>query len=299
MARFDWIRFDPDGTGGGGDATSSSTTSTARALGAAWTVVRQDQSLRRERRHAADPGGARRHLRRHATTPRTSSLRDRLRRAVGGDREAQLRGHRPVPPGRASWSTATTRTSRSSAASPTPPAGDEKFEFIYEVNAVAAQRGRRLDGQPRRRLPERLLGPADVRRDERHRPLLDRRHHVDPGRARRRRCRRTRKLGLFAFSNDGTGNPSRRSTRSRSPVRAPAAVAAVRPARAATTSSTAPRLDKDRWNAIVRDNPAEYSVAARQARRSRRSPATSTRATRTRRRTTSSCSRRTTPALTG
>ena len=61
--------------------------------------------------------------------------------------------------------------------------GDEKFEFILRERREPAQRGGRLDRQPAGRLPEGLLGPAGLRRHERDRRVLDRRRHVDHRRA--------------------------------------------------------------------------------------------------------------------
>ena len=135
MARFDWIRFDPDGTGGGGtngvvDEFDGTT------LGAAWERDPRRPERGRQRRHAADPGPAGRHL----PDPQRRQEPDRPRRAdaVPGRRPRSSTSRAPPSTTRpGSWSTATTTTSRSSAASRTRAAGDEKFEFIYENNAVA------------------------------------------------------------------------------------------------------------------------------------------------------------------
>ena len=62
-------------------------------------------------------------------------------------------------------------------------AGDEKFEFINENTGRRATRRPDSTANLAGGVPEGLLAPADVRRDERHRPVLDRRHRVDPGRA--------------------------------------------------------------------------------------------------------------------
>ena len=70
MARFDWIRFDPDGSGGGGDETRRRLRrhDARRGLG---RVIRGDQSVGRQRRHAARSRRSRATSTRPATTPRT------------------------------------------------------------------------------------------------------------------------------------------------------------------------------------------------------------------------------------
>ena len=122
---------------------------------------------------------------------------------------------------------------------PHRPAGDEKFEFIYENDGTPRNDAARLDRQPAGGLPERLLGP-DRRPTGPTSPAqysIDGTDWTPVGRP--APLPADAKIGLFAFSNDGRRAPDRRrSTRSRSRVTGSAA-AAARPARAATTSSTA------------------------------------------------------------
>ena len=65
------------------------------------------------------------------------------------------------------------------------------------------------------------------------------------------------KIGLFAFSNEGVGDPIAGSSRSSSRARTAAADPAG-PSR--DDQFDGGSLDKTRWNAIVRDTPAEYAV---------------------------------------
>ena len=141
-------------------------------------------------------------------------------------------------------------------------AGDEKFEFINEINAVAAQRGGGLDRQHPGGLPGRLLRPADVRRDQRGRPLLDRRDHLDPGRAPggdpgRRQDRPVRLLqrrrrqpgrGLRPLHAHGRGHAAE-------------AAAVRRPARATTTSSTTRRWTRRAGTRSSATRPPQYNLA--------------------------------------
>ena len=198
VARFDWIRFDPDGTGGGdrGHRRRVRRHHAGRRL----DPRPRGPERRRQRWHAADPGPARRHLPDPQRRQEPHRAR-RARRGLGGGDEAQLQGLRPVPPGR--------------------DHGLRRRCELHEVRADRDQRGRldlrgevrvhqrgqqrrperggRLDRQPGGRLPERLLAEADVGRDERHGLVLDGRHGVDAGRpcgraARRRQDRAVRVL---------------------------------------------------------------------------------------------------------
>ena len=67
---------------------------------------------------------------------------------------------------------------------------------------------------------------------------------------------------MFAFSNDGTGNPV--AAFDSFTLTGDNVGGGIGRARASTTSSTGAALDKTRWNAIVRDNPAAYAVVRRQ-----------------------------------
>jgi hypothetical protein len=68
--------------------------------------------------------------------------------------------------------------------------------------------------------------------------------------------------GLFAFSNDGTGNPVAPSTRSRS---RPGGVGGGGPSGPSRDDEfDGSSLDKSRWNAIVREDAAAYAVSGGQ-----------------------------------
>ena len=126
VARFDWIRFNPDASGGGGGGGGgdelSPTSSTAPTLGGGWDVVRRDQQL-------TVSGGALNipaqtgDLYGGATTPATWSCATRRRRPGTATAKINFQGIAAVPAGRHASCTATTTTSRSSAASPTRRGG--------------------------------------------------------------------------------------------------------------------------------------------------------------------------------
>ena len=132
-------------------------------------------------------------------------------------------------------------------------AGDEKFEFINEVNAVARNEAADSTAQPGRGVPRRLLAPPDVRRDQRRRPLLDRRLQLDrrraPGRAageredrpvrvlQRRRRQPDRRVRLVHAHDARIGRRGRRRTPSGPSY---------------DDEFDGSSLDTDRWNAIVR-----------------------------------------------
>ena len=171
---------------------------------------------------------------------------------------------------------------------------EEKFEFIYENAGTPRNDAPDSTGQHPGGLPGRLLGPADVRRDERHRPLLDRRERLDPGRApgaaagerqdrplrlQQRRHRQPRgRVRLVHPHGRRVGGPSRPELRRRVRRHEPRHRSLER--------------DRPRHAGRVRGVPVASS-------RSPRRPATSTPATRPRRRTTSSSRTRRTRARTG
>ena len=100
-AFFDWIRFDPDGTGGGG-AGGRRRVRRQRAREPALGGRAPEPGPDGERRRAAHPGRARRHLRhrRHHQQRRQPGPSRRARGRLGGDNQGLLRGHGAVPPGR-------------------------------------------------------------------------------------------------------------------------------------------------------------------------------------------------------
>ena len=101
-----------------------------------WEVVRRDQTLTvgsaarcTSRPQQGDIYG-------DVNTAKNLVLRARADGRLDGDDQGRLRGHRPVPPGGHHPATPTTATSSSSAASRPAATGDEKFEFIQEVNGT-------------------------------------------------------------------------------------------------------------------------------------------------------------------
>ena len=138
------------------------------------------------------PAAAGRHLRRHQhrQEPR------RARRAHGrldGDHQGRLQGHRPVPPGGHHPAHRRRQLREVRPHRDRDGAGEEKFEFIQEINGTPRNDAADSTANVAGELPERLLPADGLRRDQRHRRVLDRRHDVDPGRAARRRSRRARR----------------------------------------------------------------------------------------------------------
>ena len=224
-----------------------------------------------------------------ATPPRTSSC---AMRPTGPGRRPRRSTSWATPSTtrRGCWSTATTPTTRSWAGSPTRARGRREVRVHLRDRGHASQRGCRFDRQPARGLPGRLLRPDHLRRYEHHRRLLDRRHHLGSGRASRAASGR-RQGGHVRLQQRG-GDVARGRVRElradeRHGRRAVAAISSTAPPwtpAAGTRSSTTTR------------RPTRFP-AARFG--SRPSPATSTPATRSRRRTTSSSSRPITRRPTG
>ena len=261
MARFDWIRFDPDGSGGGGSegiVDDFDGTDPRRRLGA---DPRRPGRGRRQR-HPADPGSAGRHL----PDPQRRQEPDRPRRAdrcLAGHHEDQLRGHRPVPPGR--------------------DHGLRQRRQLHEVRPHRAQRGRRREVRVHQRdqrgraqrsgrldrehpgdLPERLLAPADVRRDQRGRATTRPTGPRGPRSGVRRRCRRTPRSACSRSPTTAWATRSRPSTRftlTGDAVGGGGGGGGTPSGPSYDDQFDGATLDKTRWNAIVRDTPAEYQLA--------------------------------------
>ena len=147
MARFDWIRFDPDGTGGGGNERGRRVRGHDARRGLGAHPRRPERG--RQRRHAADPGAAGRPL----PDPQRRQEPDRPHRAerrLGGGGQAQLRGHRPVPPGR---DRALRRRRQLHEVRPHRAYDGRRREVRVHLREQrhGAQRSRRFDGQHRRR----------------------------------------------------------------------------------------------------------------------------------------------------
>ena len=140
-------------------------------------------------------------------------------------------------------------------------AGDEKFEFINEVNSVARNEAADSTGNI----------PADFPDDFWVRLTSDGTnvvgHYSTDGTTwtpvgRAAALPANAKIGLFAFSNDGTGNPVAAfdSFTLAGEGTGGGGGGPTGPSRDDQFDGSS--LDKTRWNAIVRDNPAAYSVAA-------------------------------------
>ena len=247
MARFDWIRFDPDGsTGGGGSGIVDDFDGTT--LDGAWERIRGDQAAvvsGGTLQIPAQPGDIYQEPQRRQEPHRAR----RARRSLGGDHEAQLQGLRPVPAGRASWCTATTQNFTKFGRIATNASGSaltEKFEFINEVAGVARNAARGLHGEPGGGLPGRLLAAlqsdgtnvtGQYSTDGGTNWITVGRPAALPGRTPRSACSPSPTTARATRSRPSTPSPSR-VTRS---AAAAVAAAARRRARATTTSSTATR----------------------------------------------------------
>ena len=258
MSHFDWIRFDPDqatGGGGGGGGTTVVDNFDGTSLGSAWEVVRQDQNL--------TVGGG------------TLNIPAQTGDLYGGRNDAKNLVLRDAPTG--PWQ-ATAKLSFNGSAQyhqagmivygddsnftkfgriAHTAEGAEKFEFIYE-NA----------GTPRNEAAdsEQTNLPADFPDGFYVRITSDGTNltgaYSRDGSAwtpvgRPAPLPANARLGMFAFSNDGAGNP----------------VAAFDSFTLTTGGGGTPAgpsrddqfdgssLDKTRWNAIVREDATAYSVS--------------------------------------
>ena len=199
------------------------------------------------------PAAAGRHLRR----PNTAKNLVAARRADGGldgDHEGRLRGQRPVPPGRHDPLHRRRQLREVRPHRDEPAAGVEKFEFIPETAGRRATT-RRTRPRTSRRLPEGLLPADGLRRDERDRRVLDRRHRLDPGRPRRAAAggREDRHVRVQQRGGDGSPVADFDWFRIESGRRR-------RAARAATTTSPAPRWTRRAGTRSCATNPAKYAV---------------------------------------
>ncbi|HET9736477.1 MAG TPA: ThuA domain-containing protein [Solirubrobacteraceae bacterium] len=259
MSHFDWIRFNPDeptgGGGGGGGGTTVTDNFDGTSLGSAWEVVRQDQNLTvgggtlNIPAQAGDLYGGRNDaknivLRGAPTGPWQATAKMRF------NGSAQYHQAGMIVYGDDSNFTKFGRIAHTAE-------GAEKFEFIYE-NA----------GTPRNEAAdsEQTNLPADFPDDFYVRIVSDGTNitgsYSRDGSAwtpvgRPAPLPANARLGMFAFSNDGTGDP----------------VAAFDSFTLTTGDGGTPTgpsrddqfdgssLDKSRWNAIVREDTTGYSVS--------------------------------------
>ena len=141
-----------------------------------------DPGRGRRQRHPADPGSPGRHL----PDPQRRSGPDRPRRARPVLGRPSRRSTSKAPPSTSrpgSWSTATTTTSSKFGRIAHSAAGDEKFEFINEVNAVARNEAADSTANIPATFPNDYWLRLTSDGTNVVGPLLDRRDHVDPGRA--------------------------------------------------------------------------------------------------------------------
>ncbi len=258
MARFDWIRFDPDGTGGGG-AEPLVDDFDGSALDPAWTVVRQDQSLLVNGgtlQIQAAPGDIYQ-TRNDAKNLVTRTAPDGpwvATAKLNFEGTAQYHQAGIMVYGDDANFTKFGRIAHTAA-------GDEKFEFINELSSVARNEPADSTGN----IPADFPDDFWVRLTSDGTSVVG--HYSTDGTTwtavgRAATLPADAKLGLFAFSNDGTGNPVA-AFDSFTLAGEDAGGGGGGPAGPSRDDQfDGPGLDKTRWNAIVRDNPAAYSVAA-------------------------------------
>jgi cytochrome c len=261
VASFDWIRFNPDGTGGGGGGQGIVDEFDGSQLGDDWDVVRQDQLL-------TVSGGALR-------------IPAQVGDIYQGTNTAKNLVMRPAPDG--AWQ-ATAKVNFKGVSQyhqagimvygddqnftkfgrlTTNAAGSafsEKFEFIYENDGVA--RNDAADSTPA--LPAGF--PADfwVRITSDGTSITG--HYSTDGSAwtpvgRPAPLPANPKIGMFAFSNAATGDPEAAFD---SFTLTGDEVGGGPSGPSFDDEFDGSSLDKDRWNAIVRDNPAAYELSGGQ-----------------------------------
>ncbi|HEX6023292.1 MAG TPA: ThuA domain-containing protein, partial [Solirubrobacter sp.] len=254
MARFDWIRFDPDSTGGTNNQIVDEFEGTE--LNAAWQRIRGDQSAivsGGTYQIPAQPGDiyGTRNDAKNLTVREAPSGPWTAVAKINFEGTAQYHQAGIMVYGDDDNFTKFGRLAHTAA-------GDEKFEFIYENNA-----------QPRNEAADSTANlPEDFPDDYYLRITSDGTnivgHYSTNGTdwtlvGRPAPLPANAKLGLFAFANDGTGNP----------IAAFDSFTLTTPGGGGGTPS-GPRyddefdsaeLDKNRWNAIVRDTPSEYSLS--------------------------------------
>jgi PKD repeat protein len=258
VAHFDWIRFNPDEPIGGGGGGSFVDDFNGSSLGAGWDVVRQDQNL------TVDGGS----LKIPAQTGdiyggRNDAKNLVMRTAPAGpwvatakvNFQGSMQYHQAgmLVYGDDSNFTKLGRLTTNTSGSPLA----EKFEFIYENGG--APRNDAADSTAN--LPAGF--PADywVRITSDGTNITgaystDGNSWTPVGRA--APLPANAKIGMFAFSNDGTGNPVA-AFDSFTLTGDNVGGGSAGPSR--DDEFTGAALDKTRWNAIVRENPAAYTVS--------------------------------------
>ena len=217
VARFDWIRFNPDSSGGGGGGGGGGNGIVdefdGTALGGDWNVVRQNQAM--------TVGGGSLNI---PAAPgdiyggRNDAANLVLRDAPDGPWVATAKlnfegTNQYQQAGIIVYGDDANFTKFGRIAHSAPTNAEEKFEFIYENAGTPRNEGQDSTGQHPDGLPGRLLGPADVRRDQRRRRTT----RIDGSPAGRRsaaqrRCRRTPRSGSSPSATTAPATRSQPST---------------------------------------------------------------------------------------
>ena len=256
MARFDWIRFDPDGSGGGNEGIVDEFD--GNELGSAWERIRGDQS-------AIVSGGTLQIPAQPGDIYQTRNDAKNLivRTAPSGAWEAVAKLNFK---GTAQYHQAGimvygdddnfTKFGRIAHTG----AGDEKFEFIYENNGTA----RNAAEDSTANLPGDFPNDFYVRMTSDGTNVVG--HYSTDGNTwtpvgRPAPLPADAKIGLFAFANDGQGNPVAAFDRFTLTGDEVGGGGGTPSGPSYDDEFDGSALDKQRWNAIVRDTPSQYEVS--------------------------------------
>ena len=268
MARFDWIRFDPDGTGGGGsDGIVDEFDGTT--LGDAWTRIRGDQSAvvsGSTLQIPAQPGDI------YQTRNDAKNLI--VRDAPDGAWEAvtklnfqgsvQYQQAGIMVYGDDANFTKFGRIATNASGS----AFTEKFEFINEVNSVARNAAEDSTANLAADFPDDFWLRLQSDGTNVTGQYSTRRWPTWTTVGRPAALPADAKIGLFAFSNDGVGNPIAAFdsfTLTGDEVGGGGGGGGTPSGPSYDDQFDGAALDKDRWNAIVRDDPGRVRGRRRRA----------------------------------
>ena len=228
-------------------------------LGAGWDVVRRDQALERLRRRAEH------HRPRTATSTATTNNAKNIVLRTGPGRRRGRRRSRSTQAGNRQYHQAGlivygdddnyTKFDRLATTPPADPA-TEHFEFINEVAGTPRNAAADSGPQLAATYPADFYMKIESDGTQISGYYVARRHDLDAGRASRRTCRRTPRVGFFALGQRG-GDARDRQVRLVHARRRPGGGAARGPGDDFDGTS----LDKTRWNSIVREDTSLYNVA--------------------------------------
>ena len=258
-AHFDWIRFNPDGStgGGGGGGGFVDDFNGSDLASPPWDVVRRDQNL--------------------TVTNGTLNIPAAPGDIYGGRNDAKNLVTRAMPGG--AWE-ATAKLNFEGTAQyhqagimvygddanftkfgriAHTAAGDEKFEFIYENASTPRNEAADSTGNIAADFPDDFwVRMTSDGTNVTGTYSTDGTTWTPVGRP--APLPANAKIGMFAFSNDGTGNPvAAFDSFTLTGDEVGGGGGPVGPSRDDQFDGTS--LDKDRWNAIVRENDAAYEVA--------------------------------------